>query len=84
MPMRLSWSRVLLTLGALHSSAAFSPQGLSSSLGGSSFIHSQHVVLDNRCPSRRGSVQLHMMFDQLSNALTEIAKNFGPRKRWVS
>ena len=81
--MRLSWVRVVLTLGAIGFSVAFAPQRLSSSWGGSSFIVSQHVALDVQRPSSRGSMQLNMMFDQLTNALTEIAKNFGPKKRWV-
>ena len=31
----------------------------------------------------RNSVQLSMMFDQLTNALTSVAKEFGPKKRYV-
>lgn len=79
--MRLSWLQASLTLGAIGCSAAFSPQRLSSSLGGSSFVATQNVALDIRRPSSRGSTQLNMMFDQLTNALTEIAQNFGPKKR---
>ena len=32
-------------------------------------------------PRRGGTTQLHMMFDQLSAALTEVAKNFGGKQR---
>lgn len=36
---------------------------------------------DIRSASSRGSMQLSMMFDQLTNTLMDIAKTFGPRKR---
>lgn len=32
-------------------------------------------------PARKDSTQLNMMFDQLANALTDVAKNFGPKTR---
>lgn len=50
-----------------------------SSLSQTSFIQpmlqpAQHV------PSR-STTSLHMMFDQLSSAISEVAKNFGPKRR---
>jgi len=45
----------------------------------SSFTNSNGELLHR--PVGRNSVRLNMMFDQLANALTDVAKNFGQKKR---
>ncbi len=49
-----------------------------SSLRQTSFF--QPVMQSNR-PFSASSTSLHMMFDQLSSAISEVAKNFGPKRR---
>ncbi|KAL3804403.1 hypothetical protein HJC23_011331 [Cyclotella cryptica] len=64
-------------LAALPLSTAFSPPSASS------FCHRQSNHGRQASVQRDGrrSTQLHMMFDQLSAALTEVAKNFGGKQR---
>jgi hypothetical protein len=67
-------SIILLALAAACS--PFQPQSLSpfksSFTNGAQFTH-RSVAKD--------STKLNMMFDQLTTALTDVAKNFGPKKR---
>ncbi|CAJ1969226.1 unnamed protein product [Cylindrotheca closterium] len=67
-------SLVLLALAA--SCHAFQSQSLS----GSSFTTGGFQVRVSQ-PVRKDGTQLNMMFDQLTSALTEVAKNLGPKQR---
>ena len=40
-------------------------------------------IRSNRHGVRKGRSEMNMMFDQLSSAISEVAKNIGGRKRYV-
>jgi len=48
----------------------------------SAFVPRSSSILKPQAPSARGSSSsLHMMFDQLTSAISSVAKNFGPKTR---
>lgn len=57
---------------------AFSTQGFHVSSISSSFINTCRSF---GCPPTKSTTKLNMMFDQLSSAISEVAKNLGPKKR---
>ena len=65
------------TLAILATSEAFVPQYQLSQTS-SSFVQNGRITF--RQPSVRKDIQLGMMFDQLSAALSDVARNFGPKK----
>lgn len=75
--MRLSLGAVTV-LAAMAVSDAFAP---SYRLAPSASSFTQQLQILPQRSSPRKSVQLNMMFDQLSAALSEVAKNFGPKVR---
>jgi signal recognition particle subunit SRP54 len=75
--MRLSLGAVT-ALAAMAVSDAFAP---SYRLAPSASSFTQQLQIVPQRPSSRKAVQLNMMFDQLSAALSEVAKNFGPKVR---
>jgi len=79
--MRVCTSAVALVwlLGTASLSVkGFAPHQLPSSLRSSSFTSQLETP---RHVSRKSSTSLNMMFDQLSEAITSVAKNLGPKKR---
>jgi signal recognition particle subunit SRP54 len=75
--MRLSLGAVTV-LAVTAVSDAFAPRHR---LAPSASSFTQQLQILPQRPSPRKAVQLNMMFDQLSAALSEVAKNFGPKVR---
>lgn len=73
--------QVLTVTGCLVSMLALSSAFSSSSFNGASLT--QRMSPARTSNRSNGGTQLNMMFDQLSNALTEVAKNFGGKQRCV-
>jgi hypothetical protein len=71
------WPAILLAITA--ATDAFTPTPLKLTKFASSFTH--QTKLTARRQHARNPMQLNMMFDQLTSALTDVAKNFGPKKR---
>mmetsp|Transcript_12402 Transcript_12402/g.29528 ORF Transcript_12402/g.29528 Transcript_12402/m.29528 type:complete len:574 (+) Transcript_12402:81-1802(+) len=77
--MKLTRPSLILLALAASCNAFQSQSSLSLSPYRSSFTSGFRVVSSQ--PVRRDGTQLNMMFDQLSNALTEVVKNLGPKQR---
>lgn len=75
--MRLSLGAVTV-LAAMAVSDAFAP---SPRLAASASSFTQQLQILPQRPTPRKAVQLNMMFEQLSAAISEVAKNFGPKVR---
>lgn len=73
-------SRPAIILAALVATSSSFQAGQHLTQFKSSFTNSNGELLHHR-PVGRNSVRLNMMFDQLANALTDVAKNFGQKKR---
>lgn len=69
-----------ILLASLAASDAFSPT-TQKQLTPFASSFTQQFQLSHRRTDARSSVKLNMMFDQLTSALTEVTKNFGPKKR---
>lgn len=72
-------SRPAIVLMALTATCSSFHTGQQLTSFKSSFTNSNEALLQRPMP--RDSVRLNMMFDQLTTALTDVAKNFGPKKR---
>ena len=70
---------VVLLLNVLTASNAFSSTSMMMGSTSSSFTQ-QSRLCQQRQRTRSHSVQLSMMFDQLSAALTDVTKNFGKKR----
>ena len=75
-------STVVLHMLLLGGAGAFTTSS-SKVTGSTASSFTQSVTLNHSYRAPRVSVQLNMMFDQLTSALTSVAKDFGPKKRYV-
>ena len=78
--MKLSLAFSLLLAQAFESQAFAPLSSFTSFQSSQSFQKDGFSIPTTR--SRKGS-EMRMMFDQLSNAINEVTKNFGPRKKYV-
>jgi len=72
----------LAVLALAASTAVLAPNAANAFVPSSSFVPSCRVAIGTPSPSRgRRGTGMNMMFDQLSSAISDVAKNLGPKKR---
>lgn len=78
--MKLSFGITLL-LTQLATTEAFAPSSSFTSFSASSQSFQSKNVFTQPISRRQNGSEMKMMFDQLSNAISEVAKNIGGRQK---